>query len=231
MKHCVVWSGGLDSTLILYDLIKKNIDVSVITFETDVFGRDKNILEQVARTRFLQKFSNTKITEYKIKLDFPYTDNIHGEGGICQQPYMINLIGLYGKKDTTYHFGYHKGDDFFTWHNEHIKILENINTIMCKNVNVNFPLRHMQKWQIIDRIQYYGLDDYVWFCEYPGNSHNGKSECGNCNPCKTHMEHLQLAKMNRQDRSYTSDLYYPENIFVSDNIKNEEEIKQIIEVE
>lgn len=212
MKHCVVWSGGLDSTLILYDLIKRNVDVSVITFESEVFGNSKNILEQSVRTRFLQKFSKNKIEEYTIKLDFPYTD-IRNNGGLCQQPYMISLIALYGKPDTTYHFGYHKGDDFFTWHHESMNILQNINTIMNKNVQVNFPLRHMHKWQIIDRIQWNGLDDYVWFCEYPENSTNGKSACGECVPCKTHEEHSQLLKMNRQTNNFSFDLYYPENSF------------------
>ncbi len=227
MKHCVVWSGGLDSTLILYDLIKRDVDVSVITFETDVFGLDKHHLEQSTRQRFLQKFSKNKIQEYTIKLDFPYTDIKGYNGGLTQQPFMISMISLYGKLDTIYHFGYHKGDDFFSYHSEHMKISENINYVMGKNVQLNFPLKFMHKWEIIDAIQTYGLDDYVWYCEYPENSKNGKQPCGECVPCKTHEQHSQLLKMNRQSCDVKFNLLYPENSLMSQEIESQEDVKEI----
>lgn len=227
MNHCVVWSGGLDSTLILYDLLKKGVDVSVITFETEVFGLDKHHLEHATRQRFLQKFSKNKIKEYTIKLDFPYTDVRGYNGGLTQQPFMISMVALYGQPYTTYHFGYHKGDDFFSYHNEHMKILENINSVMGKNVQLNFPLKFLHKWEIIDAIQTYGLDDYVWYCEYPENSKNGKLPCGECVPCKTHEQHSHLLKLNRQSKSNDIvTLSYPENM--TDPVETmDEDVKEI----
>lgn len=55
MKHTVVWSGGMDSTLILLDLIKRNINVDAIVFETKQFGYRKDEFEETARTNIMKK--------------------------------------------------------------------------------------------------------------------------------------------------------------------------------
>lgn len=229
MKNCVVWSGGLDSTLVLHELIKQKAeDVSTISFVSDTFGSRKQELEKHARISYMKNVSKELITNEEIPIVFPYT-NIKGKNeSLCQQPFMISLISLFGKPNTIYHFGYHKGDDFFSMHSQHMKVFENISEIMGeKNIKLSFPLKFMNKWEIIDWIEYYGLENYVWKCETPENSSNGYSECGDCVPCKTFKEQREVLKLNRMDRAYNTRLVFPDYVFPTVEKQGDIQVEEI----
>jgi hypothetical protein len=103
MKHTVVWSGGMDSTLILCDLVKKGVDVNAIVFETDNFGILKKEFEE--RARFdIMRYLKKEINVHKVKLDFPLTNGLKGyNGGLFQQPSMITLLSIFGDDDSIYY--------------------------------------------------------------------------------------------------------------------------------
>jgi 7-cyano-7-deazaguanine synthase in queuosine biosynthesis len=79
MKNCVVWSGGLDSTLVLHELIKQKAeDVSTISFVSDAFGSRKQELEKHARISYMKNVSKELIPNEEIPIVIPYR-NIKGK--------------------------------------------------------------------------------------------------------------------------------------------------------
>lgn len=200
MKHTVVWSGGMDSTLILCDLVKRDINVDAIFFETDNFGTLKKEYEE--RARFdIMKYLGKQINVKKIKLDFP-TDGLKGyDGGMFQQPAMITLLSIFGSDDTTYYMGYHKGDDFFAQQYELMRASEHILKVMGnKNIKFSFPLKFSTKEHIVATIQDWGLDSLTHFCEYP-NQNFKTARCGHCTPCKTYEDALTMLDIHKRNRN------------------------------
>lgn len=201
MKHTVVWSGGMDSTLILCDLVKKGIDVDAIVFDTDHFGVLKREFEEHARLNIM-RYLDKKINVHKVKLDFPLTNGLKGyDGGMFQQPSMITLLSVFGNDNTTYHMGYHKGDDFFAYYYELMKASDLIlKTMGNKNIKFSFPLKFSTKEQIVATIQEWGLDKLTHFCEYP-NQNIVTGRCGHCVPCKTYDDALTMMDIHKRNRN------------------------------
>ena len=202
MKHTVVWSGGMDSTLILCDLVKKGINVNAITFETDNFGILKKEFEE--RARFdIMRYLKKEINIQKVKLDFPLTPGIKGyDGGMFQQPSMITLLSIFGVDDTTYYMGYHKGDDFFSQEYNLLRASEHILKSMGdKKIRFSFPLKYSTKEHIIASIQDKGLDKITHFCEYP-NRNIATGRCGECVPCKTYEDALTMLDIHKRNGCY-----------------------------
>ena len=209
MKHCVVWSGGMDSTLILYDLVQKGIDVETIVFETDVFGYKKREYEDHARLEVM-KYLKKQIPIKKIKLDFGASRVLGYNGGLFQQPAMISLTSVFGDDNTVYYFGYHKGDDFFTYQYHLLTAADHLlKTLGNKNIKFSFPLQHATKSDIVTSLQAKGLDKICHFCEYPEHDYTGQGFCGNCTPCKTYKDALELIDIyKRNNRSNEAYLFY-----------------------
>jgi len=177
-NQMVIWSGGADSSLILWEKIRKNDNVCAVSFITEFLHKKKIIAEGKAREKFKKKAQeyNYKIDHRIINLD----SKIGMAGSLPQQTTWTCLATLYAMDNTIVSFGYHRGDDFWHidgWANQ---IRRNINSAMGKNVEFEFPLEWKRKYEIIDDIRYYGLEDCFWTCE--GNT-NVKKPCGGCRPC------------------------------------------------
>jgi 7-cyano-7-deazaguanine synthase in queuosine biosynthesis len=203
MKHTVVWSGGMDSTLILCDLVKKGVKVNAIVFETDNFGILKKEFEE--RARFdIMRYLKKEIDIQKVKLDFPITNGLKGyNGGMFQQPSMITLLSIFGEDETTYHMGYHKGDDFFAHQYDMLKSSDLMLKVMGdKNIKFSFPLRFSTKEQIVATIQDWGLDKLTHFCEYP-NRNIATGRCGECVPCRTYEDALTMMDVHKRNQNGT----------------------------
>lgn len=202
MKHTVVWSGGMDSTLILCDLVKKGADVNAIVFETDNFGILKKEFEE--RARFdIMRYLKKEINIQKVKLDFPLVNGLKGyNGGMFQQPSMITLLSVFGDYNTTYYMGYHKGDDFFSQEYNLLKASECILKSMGdKKIQFSFPLKFSTKENIVASIQDMGLDKLTHFCEYP-NRNIATGRCGECVPCQTYEDALTMLDIHKRNGCY-----------------------------
>ena len=212
LSHAVVWSGGLDSTLILIDLIKRGVQPTVLTFTCDTFGGlHHQEFEKSARTEILKYIAK----EYSYEI--PMADNIsmnysnigigHNvfgkDGGIVQQPYMLSMLSIFSPNNTCYHMGYHKGDDFWTYSYDIISAHKHLLAVTGnKNVELSFPLQHMTKADIIRKLQGYKfpieLCSYCYSPEYSG-------PCGSCAACETYRKAMQEIAISK---SLESDIVY-----------------------
>jgi len=209
MKHIVVWSGGMDSTLILCDLVKKGVDVETIVFETDLFGTLKREFEERARLDIMQ-YLKKNIRMSKVKLDFP-SDRVKGyKGGMFQQPAMIALTTVFGEHDSIYYFGYHKGDDFFSAQYKLLKASECLLDVMgSKNIRFSFPLRFSTKEDIVNTLENMGIASLCHFCEYPNTDYKMSGRCNECTPCRTYEDAKTLGNIHKRNgMSYIAILNY-----------------------
>jgi 7-cyano-7-deazaguanine synthase in queuosine biosynthesis len=206
MHHTVIWSGGMDSTLILNDLIKKNINVDVIIFKSTFLDINKMKAESIAREKYLKHIGKTIHTNI---ITLNYEDNPErGETpNLFQQPLMLSLLSVLSKRNTIFYFGYHKGDDFFTFSHEILSGVEwFLSALGNKNIKFSFPLKYSTKEDIINSIEVEGLTPYTYFCELPGED---LLPCKNCTPCKTYEEAKVLSDYHKKNNeSHLANLYY-----------------------
>lgn len=219
MKHCVVWSGGLDSTFILCDLIKKGYDVSVLIFKSNNFGEEKLKYEERSRLN-IEKYLGKKILSQYINLEFDGFDVIGPDPGLFQQPFMISNISLMGEKDTVYYLGYHKGDDFFSCSSEIMKASESILKVCGnKNLKFDFPLKFWTKEHIVNACDEMGITKLCHFCEYPENDSSMNGMCGKCVPCQTYKDALDISDIHK--RNGIRKIAIPSYSYLEENNKSE----------
>ena len=231
MKHCVVWSGGLDSTFILCDLVKNGYDVSVLIFNSINFGKEKLKYEERARLN-IEKYLGKKIPSQYINLEFNGFD-IFGKGpGLFQQPFMISNISLMGENDTVYYMGYHKGDDFFSSSYEIMKVSENILKVCGnKNIKFDFPLKYWTKEHIVNACNELGITSLCHFCEYPENDTTMNGMCGKCTPCQTFKDALDLSDIHKRNGTYKAAIpnySYLEELEIVKNVSVEKDNEKLL---
>lgn len=198
-KHYVVWSGGLDSTLIMDELIKRNYDPSAIVVYTDKFGYDKRELEYSSRAA-MKSFWKKNIPTYTINLDIPFGGIFGAKGGIVQQPFMILNTFMFAPDDSVLWFGYHRGDDLFSHDASITASLNSLKSVLGeKKVALEYPFRFSDKSSIVTECEERGFVDLCHWCEYPvyGNQNNA---CGDCIPCRTFAEAKELQTLRRRNK-------------------------------
>jgi hypothetical protein len=194
----VIWSGGCDSTLILYDILtklKSSCDDRVIntwTFNHYQLNTNKMAWERQKRQRFIiwaeDKGFKNKILNREINL--PNEEVSIGTGSCCQIAiWTSNIVPILSDKSIVF-AGYHKGDDFFTYNNfkNWMKLFKSTMNLYGKSIKFFTPLAYKSKYEIIRDIKNVdGLYDNTWWCESVNN--NGEP-CGYCLPCETHKSAL-----------------------------------------
>lgn len=192
-KQIVIWSGGADSSLVLWKKLLEcnrtsNDSVCAISFIPDFIHEKKRKSEEIARERFKKKAKQHKyhFEHHTIKLE----STIELTGRLPQQITWTCLSTLYAPKEAIVSFGYHQGDDFWRISSYAQQVRININGAMGKNIDFEFPLSCTRKYEIIDEINKYGLSKCFWTCE---ENVNIRKPCGKCRPCIT----LKLAEYEK----------------------------------
>lgn len=184
----VLWSGGCDSTLVLYRLLKEHQDedkgyVHAISVNHDQVPANKE--SQIARKKILAKFKKMRLwvlhTEVNIKSK-GYRE-VYPCGGLTQPTIWLTIINYLKEKEDLY-FGYIKGDDI--WHHKYAfeEACKNLFSLGCRSGNVIMPLEYTSKEEVIKELKQLNLLDLCWYCERP---EKGKA-CGDCLSCKTHRK-------------------------------------------
>lgn len=212
-QNVVVFSGGFDSTLILVDLLEKGVHPRLLTFQCRQFGENLHYeSEMAAQQKILEylgkKYNYTPKRDY-IKLEGDLIGWTGSEPALFQQPFMTSMVSIGGRNNSCYHFGYHRGDDF--WHSSHniLAAQEHLLAVAGqKNIMFSFPLQYLTKADIIRRLNYYHFPaDLCTFCYSP--TYTGR--CGHCVACKTYDKAMD--EITRTSGAYTStatELYYPD---------------------
>lgn len=217
-QNVVVFSGGFDSTLILVDLLEKGFKPRLLTFQCEQFGENLHyISESAAQQKILEylakKYDYTPSRDY-IRLEGDLIGWTGSEPALFQQPFMTSMVSIGGRNNACYHFGYHRGDDF--WHSSHniLAAQEHLLAVAGqKNIMFSFPLQYLTKADIIRKLNYYHFPtDLCTFCYSP----TYKGRCGRCVACQTYDKAIEeITRTSGAYKKMGADLYYPEGFIDS----------------
>ena len=199
-----MWSGGCDSTLILYWLLEwlKNLNddriINAYSFYHHQLNDGKMDWERQKRNRFIMwaedKGFNNKIVHREISLG---KDVISvGPASCCQPAIWVSQIIPIIPCDGLLFAGYHHSDDFFSYEifSNWLKAFVSMNNLFGKSIRFVAPLAQHSKNEIVKLIKNIdGLYNNTWWCE---GSTDGKP-CGRCLPCEAHESALMHYNKNK----------------------------------
>lgn len=202
-KHIVVpWSGGADSTLIIIKLCKwlnNNLDVlnklTRIYLVSATSNQTQHKREKLARENILkylkkkyknvfQKVSLVALENDLLSYDCTNKDTLH-------QPYwwITSILGKFN--NSTFLFGYHKGDDFWMMLDKHKKLIDITFEYLARTkCYVYYPLARMYKDEILKELPERVFNS-ISYCE---RNDDVNEPCGECESCKTHNKFKELIK-------------------------------------
>ena len=200
-KHYVMWSSGCDSTLLLYELLKKYGPDKVIAISCKFpwLNKKKASHEVVFRQRFIDDLKRrdtglSGFTHYTIDVNWQYRPKDSKNGGYHSsgllQPYSWLTIALpLLKPNDWFYIGTIRGDDLVTLYLRQFQdLFEASSKMLNKEIHLCMPYVGYTKANVITKLIEYGIYDLTWFCEKPESPTSGP--CTNCHPCKTHIEAL-----------------------------------------
>jgi hypothetical protein len=196
-KICVLFTGGLDSTYLIWKNLKDGNEVIPVYFEIEN-NKNKTILEKnridLILTKLHVDFSGKAILH---DIDYGLSVNIksHGDGLLFKQIpiFIMGAIYLAGDNVDEIQLGYVMNDDAISYINEIQKIYKSYKPIVDNLTPMTFPLTKVSKHNILSELPKEIIDLTV-NCENPhiiGSEDDRVIDyepCGRCVPCaKTNM--------------------------------------------
>lgn len=182
----VLWSGGLDSTYLIYKLLQDGYKVNAYYIEIKN-NPTKVITELNAIKKMLPLFNKFNF-EYKgILTSFALNTDGLTPQGMQQSP--IWLLSAYFLNDPVC-IGYVMNDDSISYIADYLKIAESLSLLRYNAIQLEFPLIKTKKEDIIRLLpkEYLAV---VVSCENPKT--NG-SKCKKCSACVRHAAALLTKK-------------------------------------
>ena len=198
--HIVNWSGGCDSTLLLYELLKKYGPnrVKAVTYKYPYYDETKFMSEQMKRDQFKEFLKKENLdyfchTTYKMECD---NSKVWAQGGgNAQAPGW--LMSLLYCQDGDYFYDTSIKNDDLTIKNEDLKqAIEHLSNILSRKIILRQPYLYFTKEYIIAKLIKYKIYKYTWYCEMPESV--GKV-CCKCEPCALHTKSLAALSIMAND--------------------------------
>ena len=197
--HFVLWSGGTDSTLLLYELLAaygpdKVVAVSyVYPWLTDEKIENERIHRKAIKENIkllLSLKQDIRHIEFNIS-----NEMISGEGtglypyGLPQAVSWLSMIGMYLPQGSYVYCGAIRNDDLTLYLESYHKMFEGMADTLQRDITLREPYLFYEKYQILDKLFQYKLYDSTWTCEMPLGLNK---PCTKCQPCKTHYNALLM---------------------------------------
>ena len=202
----VLWSGGCDSTLVLWDLLQKQSrnDPPIRTLSIDHFAVWAGKEQAAAREKIMgvlrkqgYRVENELVTiQCGDRTGLP-SKGPSGSGTsgfrIPQAALWIGQAVEHLEPEENLYVGYIRGDDM--WH--HVQewrwAFQYMAYLVGRTGNLFAPLEWSTKANVIERLRGAGLFPYCWTCSDPKD---GK-ECGRCKECMT--QYLAVYELSLKD--------------------------------
>jgi len=200
MRHIVVWSGGMDSTVLLHYVARYAATVErpvvALTLDHPYLHRDQMRMQEIAQTEYLawakKKGLCIQHTVVKLVLRGEAEDQTWGQPPM----WLSHLAPLFGDKDKIY-FGYLKRDVFWHGVEEWDWAWKGLDKLYRRETTYVCDFEYKEKWEILQKLQEYRIPKRCWWtCEHP----DGKKPCGRCHKCRE-LEHakIELAWLKEND--------------------------------
>lgn len=180
---CVFWTGGLDSTAMVVNLLKDGykVDAYYVNIKNNAF---QTKLEKAAIKKLYSEIKKLDFGEHlSLKGDLiditVHQGSYNTQNGEPLLP-MTFLAGISFIDTSKYDYfcmGYVSGDLFWTFREEFEKIYNAISEYKTLP-QLWFPIRRTTKFHLKEMLETYKLFDFVQFCEY------SKKACSYCDSCK-----------------------------------------------
>lgn len=186
----VLWSGGVDSTHVLYRLLRKddvyfrvNDEIRALSIDIDRCSHNqqqiqaRNTIKKILANKYQFKFDHIEVT-------VRHTGDMCPHGGLIQPVIWIPLATTFLKENEDLYVGYIQQDDYYHHLTEAKKIFQGCMEMMCKTGKLKDPLEWWRKAEIIKylRKEDKKILNSTWYCEEPRKN----KPCGKCKPCITH---------------------------------------------
>lgn len=189
--HYVAWSGGADSTLLLYllckELNKEGKKPIALISEPYYLTTNKKISEAKARENIEKEFiaRGLEFDKMRIRSEVEVPDGLWGSTFGLQQPglWVMQFMCIM-KKNAVAHFGYINGDHFWYHDNNFKDMVEAYNRMINTTTELSYELQYTEKVEVLKMLKEFDLLKYIWYCEAPEKV---GQPCGICHPCETNM--------------------------------------------
>lgn len=181
----VLWSGGFDSTLVLYDACveakKKDLaPVRAISINHEQVPANRE--HQKARQRIFvcMKKRGLAFDWAEVNISTWGTFKADGAAGMVQPGIWLPAAVPYLGPTEDLLTGWARGDDIFHYLNDICGAFEHHARLMGKTGLIQTPLEWTPKWEILRRLREARLVSLPWTCEEPKDWR----ACGKCQPCR-----------------------------------------------
>ena len=209
----ILWSGGCDSSLVLYDIVQAtlrpivkngveqyrmcgeivdydpNERIDVISINHDQVPAKEE--SKAARKKLLEVLSKRFVQkrifagEVDIVNGGGYPLSVCHNNGIIQPTLWLLQAAQYLEASEDLYVGYIRTDDIWHYKQEFIAAFELLQKLANRTGKLIFPLEWYTKQDVIKLLKQAKIYQYVWYCENP---HYGKRCRGinKCHPCDEH---------------------------------------------
>lgn len=198
--HYVCWSGGCDSTLVLYELLEAYgpDKVVAISYNYPWLIKEKAASELACREAFKAKLRTRgkkysrinhielSVNEERVSGKFEPVDSC----GLPQAVAWLLSVPLYARQDTYIYTGAIRNDDLTLHLESYHQLFEGLSGVLWKKMYLREPYLYFTKTQVLEKLFRYDLYDVSWFCELPVDVGEACCDGTQCMPCRTHMSAL-----------------------------------------
>lgn len=183
----LLWSGGVDSTWLLYRYLTENKQVRTLSINhPQIAGR---VQCKRARKRIKQALSHYSFPANELEVEvIEGAAQVQQGSGLPQLVMWLHLALLYAVDKEQLVFGFLRGGNVWAHVDKLTAICDHVTAILGKSVSLEFPLRYDTKADVIKQFKKEALDlfNLTWYCE----KDKARKPCGKCTPCRTHRTAL-----------------------------------------
>lgn len=202
-RNVLLYSGGCDSTLILYSLLNAypEKEIYTVAIRYPWLLEEKHESEFQTRHRYIKHLTEKGhiIHHSEINVTQSTFDFLDGKkdqkvlnavaGGSPQAIAWLSLISIYLDRGDKLYYGILGSDSNAQYIDYYREGMKYILTTLDRNneIELRTPLRYKNKDYVLRQLLLNNIYDYTWHCEEPISK---GVPCLNCHPCQTHLKAL-----------------------------------------
>ena len=200
MHYLVPWSGGLDSTYLVYKLLKEGHNVTAVCFDMNPQVKSyQDVRQREAISKIRKLFSEDYSVRLEILTLYDEIDirafSTRNAFAFVQFPTIINAILYTLVPEHDYvALGYVVGDDIMSWMNDIVHLFNAWKPFLRENeyTELVLPLAKMSKYHIYHSLPS-EIRKYVTWCESEREvTHRGCGSCRSCLKMKSYIDGIEF---------------------------------------